>query len=255
VEVPPRAGADEPANRSPPAGRELPAVRVAATERGVLTLLRRLADNRDPRSLASRFRRRRFELFTSLLRPLPRPVRILDVGGVERFWSNMGAADSEGLEILLLNVNPQTPRAGNIGAVMADARDMSAFGDDEFDVVFSNSAIEHVGDFDDQRQVAAEIRRVGRRYFVQTPNRYFPLEPHFLTPGFQFLPLRARVGLVRRLPLGHYRAMPDEAEARRAVAEIRLLGLRELRSLFPDATVHRERVLGLTKSFVAYRGW
>jgi len=217
--------------------------------------LRRLADHREPDSLATRLRRRRFSLFSSLLAPLPRPVRILDVGGLEQFWHHMGVAGRMDLEILLLNLAPQAPSADNIEAVVADGRDMSRFDDGEFDVVFSNSAIEHVRELDAQRRMAAEIQRVGARFFVQTPNRYFPLEPHFLVPGFQFLPLRAQTELVRRLPLGHHRAVPDPAAARQVVADIRLLTLREMRRLFPGARIYRERVLGLTKSFVAYGGW
>ena len=71
--------------------------------------------------------------------------------------------------------------------------------------------------------MAREVERVGRRYFVQTPNRYFPIEPHFLFPGFQFLPLAVQVGLVRRFALGYHEALPDRDEALEAVREIRLL--------------------------------
>ena len=71
---------------------------------------------------------------------------------------------------------------------VGDAVDMPGISDGAFDVVFSNSVIEHVETYENQRRMAAEIRRVGRRYFVQTPNRHFPLEPHFLVPGFQLLP-------------------------------------------------------------------
>jgi len=215
----------------------------------------RPADNRYPDSLANRFRRRRFRLFRSLLRPLPDPVRILDVGGTEGFWEQMGAAEDPSLEIVLLNIAEEAPDAGNVEAIDGDARDLSRFDDDGFDVVFSNSVIEHLGTRADQERMAREVRRVGRRYFVQTPNRYFPVEPHFLFPGFQFLPVATRIALVRRFALGYHDALPDPEDARRAVEEIRLLGSRELRRLFPDAELYRERVLGLTKSLIAYGGW
>lgn len=215
----------------------------------------RPADNRYPDSLANRFRRRRFRLFRALLRPLPDPVRILDVGGTEGFWEQMGAAEDPSLEIVLLNIAEEAPDAGNVEAIDGDARDLSRFDDDGFDVVFSNSVIEHLGTRADQERMAREVRRVGRRYFVQTPNRYFPVEPHFLFPGFQFLPVATRIALVRRFALGYHDALPDPEDARRAVEEIRLLGSRELRRLFPDAELYRERVLGLTKSLIAYGGW
>jgi hypothetical protein len=216
--------------------------------------LYRLADNRRADSLANRFRRRRFRFFEKLLAPLPAPVRILDVGGTEEFWRQMGAAEDPRLEITLLNLSAEHARAGELPAIAGDARELG-FGDREFDVVFSNSVIEHLGNEHDQRRMAAEVQRVGARYFVQTPNRWFPIEPHFLFPGFQFLPLSARVALVRRFALGYHDALPDRERARRAVTEIRLLGTRELCALFPGAAIYRERVLGLTKSLIAYGGW
>lgn len=215
-----------------------------------------IADNRRSSSLANRLRRRRFRFFTSLLAGLPSPVRVLDVGGTELYWRQMGAAGDPRFEVTLLNPEPGPARAANIQSVRGDGREMSRFGDREFEVVFSNSAIEHLGELGEQRRMAAEIERVGERFFVQTPNRHFPLEPHFLLPGFQFLPLATRVALVRRFALGYHEALPDPEAARAAVSEIRLLSAAELRRLFPGATtLYRERVLGLTKSFVAYGGW
>ncbi|MGH2950661.1 MAG: methyltransferase domain-containing protein, partial [Solirubrobacterales bacterium] len=170
-------------------------------------------------------------------------------------WRQMGVAGGNDLEIEHLNVDAPAPGAANITSVVGDARALEGFADGEFEVVFSNSVIEHVGGWDDQRRMAHAVQRVGRRFFVQTPNRYFPLEPHFLFPGFQFLPLRARIELVRRFALGYHDRIPDPAEARAAVSEIRLLSEAELRRLFPTARIHRERVLGLKKSLVAYGGW
>ena len=215
----------------------------------------RLADNRRADSLANRFRRQRFRFFESLLEPLPKPVRILDVGGTEGFWGHMNAVDDPRWEVTLLNLSPGHANVRGMAVVSGDARDLSQFAAGEFDVVFSNSVIEHLAEQAEQRRMAAEVRRVGTRYFVQTPNRWFPIEPHFLFPGFQFLPLSARVALVRRFALGYHDAMPDPEAARRAVREIRLLDARELRELFPGAHIYRERVVALTKSLIAYGGW
>ena len=63
---------------------------------------------------------------------------------------------------------------------------MDFFKDKSFDAVFSNSVIEHVGTFEDQKMMANEVIRVTNFYFIQTPNLYFPIEPHFLVPFFQF---------------------------------------------------------------------
>jgi hypothetical protein len=219
-----------------------------------MSVLRKLADNRNSTSLAARLRRRRFALFEELLSRLSGSIRILDVGGTAGFWRVMGA-ERTSLSITLLNQLPPKEHASGLISVMGDARNMREFQDEEFDVVFSNSVIEHVGTLDDQRAMASEIRRVGRRYFVQTPNRYFPIEPHFLVPGFQFLPLSVRAGWLARRNVGWYTKAPTYEAALSEVARIRLLTRGEFQRLFPDGRLHTERFFGLAKSFVIYHGW
>jgi hypothetical protein len=225
-----------------------------------MQLLRNATDVTRTTSLSHRLRSNRFRLFRSLMDEVPRPVRILDVGGTANFWKRMGFHD-EDVDIVLLNMEPPSEadraaeRADRFTFVEGDARSMRDFADDEFDVVFSNSVIEHVGDLADQHSMADEVRRVGRRYFVQTPNRYFPIEPHFLVPGFQFLPIEARARMLTRFDLGWIRRVPDLDAARERVRGIRLLTRRELARMFPKGRVYTERVLGLPKSFVACGGW
>ena len=226
--------------------------RESVAESSDMRLIKRLllhfADNSRPGSLATRLRRRRFALFQTLLREAPPTPRVLDVGGTVRFWETMGYGDSNPIELVLLNLKPASHPLWS--TLVGDARDLSQFKDGEFDVVFSNSVIEHVGGFRDQTRMADEVRRVGRRYFVQTPNRYFPIEPHFLFPFFQFLPRRWRIFLVSHFDVGWAPGVTTAERAARKVDSIRLLTSRELRKLFPDAELHRERFLGLTKSFL-----
>src|SRR5207247_10104231 len=83
-------------------------------------------------------------------------------------------------------------------AITGDACDPpSVLGRDRFDLVFSNSVLEHVGGHERRKRFAETARRLAPHHWVQTPYRYFPLEPHFLFPGYQFLPLAARAALVR----------------------------------------------------------
>ncbi len=145
-------------------------------------------------------RRRRFAWFLSIVNTYQTPVRVLDVGGTAAFWQQMGFTPTPDIQVTLLNVDENVVRHPDFEAIIGDARDMTRVDDAEFDVVFSNSVIEHVGGFDDQYRMAREIRRVGCAYFVQTPNFYFPIEPHFLFPCFQFLPLRTRAWLVSHSP-------------------------------------------------------
>lgn len=219
-------------------------------------LLTKISDNRNPDSLAVRLRRKRFALFSALIADLPQPVRIVDVGGTEEFWCSMGLAGEPAVEITVLNLYPLECRAPNISSQVADARDLHGrFEDGSFDVAFSNSVIEHLSDPGDQRKMAEELRRLAPRYFVQTPNYYFPLEPHFLVPGFQWMPEALQILLLQRFRLGWAERAQDPAEARRTARSVRLLTEREFRALFPGCRIFRERVLGLTKSFIAYGGF
>lgn len=204
---------------------------------------------------SAKLRQKRFTLFKSLVRSLHHPLRILDLGGTQSFWETIEFA-REDVEIVLLNISAETARVTlpNFTSVVGDARDLSAFADHEFDVVFSNSVIEHVGDFYQQRQMAAETQRVGKRLFLQTPNRYFPIESHFFFPFFQFLPLRLRLLVGCRFDIGWFKHIEGEEKVE-LITSLRLLSEKELHQLFPRAVVMRERFLGLTKSFTLYEGW
>ncbi len=148
--------------------------------------------------------------------------------------------------IVAVDLSPQPSEwmtSENVTVVQGDGTNLG-FADAEFDIAFSNSVIEHVPP-DQQSRFASEISRVARGYFVQTPNPFFPIEPHYQFPFFQFLPRSARKALNRRFTLGW--------QARGQWEEITLLTASDLRRLFPDAEIKRERVLGLTKSVIAVR--
>jgi SAM-dependent methyltransferase len=188
--------------------------------------------------------------FKSLLDSLPRPLKILDVGGRQTVWETVKLVDQPDVHITILNLEQEERRHGNVHSVVGDARDMRGFHDCQFDIVYSNSVIEHVGAIDQMVRMASEVRRVGRRYFVQTPYRYFPVEPHFVFPMFQFLPLSIRTLLVQNFNLGWIARQPDRKQAANEVRSINLLSRRELQSLFPDGQMMEERLLGLTKSLI-----
>lgn len=213
-----------------------------------------IVDNRNRGSIASKLRQRRTAFFKSLLEFLEPPVRILDVGGTDQYWKMIGGLGKKEVSITLLNLESSVTSLPNFIRISGDARHLE-FENKSFDVVFSNSVIEHVGDYKDQKSMANEVRRVGKRYFVQTPNRYFPLEPHFVFPFFQFLPLRFRMYLLMNFNLGWFPKTPDEVKSRQIVESIQLLDKSEVKALFPEASIYEERFLGLTKSFVAYGGW
>lgn len=214
-------------------------------------LIRRAATDR-PGSLANRLRERRFDAFRAFTADLPRPLRIIDIGGTPGYWVERGCGDQDGLEITLVNLDPHEQQHENITPTIGDATALDhAAG--SFDIAFSNSVIEHLYTRDNQQRMADEIRRVAARYWVQTPNFWFPMEPHFFIPGWQWLPERARVEVLLRRGVD-WRHPETREEAEEFVREVQLLSRRELQALFPDAQLVPERFGGLVKSWTAVRG-
>mgnify|MGYP000359708552 CR=1 FL=1 len=174
-----------------------------------------------------RFRPARLRLLYRTL-AVTAETRVLDVGGSADLWRR---ARCEGLPlprltVLNLEVHPD-PSLEGARWVCGDACRLP-FADLAFDVAVSNSVIEHVGGWEDQKRMADEVRRVGKRYFIQTPNRWFPIEPHFLFPFFQFLPVVVRAWLLRRRKLGWMEKVADPVLARQTVESVRLLGPRQM---------------------------
>lgn len=213
------------------------------------TIFGKIYDNRNSDSLSSRLRKKRFALFTSLILFLPTPVKILDIGGKPKFWENIEFNQKE-LDITLVNI--ETIEHSHFKCVVGNARNLNCFIDNQFDVVFSNSVIEHVGDYNDQLKMANEVKRLGKFYFLQTPSLYFPIEPHFVFPFFQFLPISFRTYLLMHFDLGWRRKTPDKKKARKSVTSINLLSKKKLKNLFPEGNLYEEKFLGMTKSFVVY---
>lgn len=217
--------------------------------------LHQIINYNNENSFAIRMRRKRFSLFLELLADVPRPVKILDIGGTQRFWEVMGFTTQPDVCITLLNLQRQEVSHDNFSSVMGDATHLAGIKDQAYDAVFSNSVIEHVGDYQQQKRMAQEVQRVGRCYFVQTPNYFFPIEPHFLFLGFQWLPVSTRTWLLQHFNLGWIPRVPEAEAAKKVVESIRLLRKKEFVALFPGATIYEEKFFGLTKSFIAYQGW
>src|SRR3712207_2488810 len=125
---------------------------------------RRLFDPYNKKSINAKYRAQRFELFKSLLNKIKtdgRPVRILDIGGTQAFWERMNFVNVPGVHITLLNIFAEPVKYDNFTSLTGDACNLSQYKDKEFDLVFSNSVIEHLFNFENQKKMAAEVRRVG----------------------------------------------------------------------------------------------
>ncbi|MBM4143481.1 MAG: class I SAM-dependent methyltransferase [Lentisphaerae bacterium] len=196
--------------------------------------------------ISQRLRKRRFARFMSELRPR-QTDSILDVGGLPTMWIGTGFEHN----VTLINLNvPESP-SPFFQWVRGDACSMAMFQAKAFDIVFSNSVIEHVGDFSRQRQMASEVERIGKKIWIQTPCKHFPLEPHFMFPFFQYFPLPLRLGIARRWAFSFSRqcGLDPDYEAK----HIWPLSRRDMRRLFPGARILTETLFGLPKSIMAVK--
>ena len=179
-----------------------------------------------------------------------RDLRVLDVGGRPDYWENIGVGGIE--QIVLLNVDAaeveRDARFDIFDNRIGDARDLACFDDNSFDLVHSNSVIEHVGLWDDMCRMAEECRRVGVEGWIQTPAWEFPVEPHYRMPFIHWFAQPARRAALRLSPSYGALAVCDR---RRHVDRINLLSGDELKALFPNSRIWVERFMLLPKSYVA----
>jgi len=202
--------------------------------------------------ISAHFRHKRIATFLRLFKPTLQ-THVLDVGGLPRLWSETAVP----AQLTILNLQPLPEHearflAPNQKFVQGDGTHLP-WQDKSFDIVYSNSVIEHLGTWENQMAFAGECRRVGAGYWIQTPAREFPVEPHFVTLFLHWFSPAARKRLLRHFSLWGWLARPQPEAVAAAVAEVRLLTLKEFRRLFPDGQIIVERWLGLPKSYIAYR--
>jgi hypothetical protein len=180
---------------------------------------------------------------------------VLDLGGSEKYWligEDFINANRDKLHFTI--INPEVQESINPSLFtfsVGDACNPDLFKGRKFDFVHSNSVIEHVGDVSAMIAFAENTRRLGKRYFMQTPNYWFAYEPHFRFPGFQWLPASLRAFLLTKMRLGFFARQASYKQAKWHVDSIRLLSAQQVAKLFPDAKIKREKVFGLTKSIMA----
>lgn len=193
-------------------------------------------------TVSQRLRRARMRQFVELL-GVTEHTRVLDVGGTPDIWMLAPVRPS----VVFLNESREEAPA----TVHGDGCWLP-FRDGAFDIVFSNSVIEHVGDAARQHAFAAEAARVGKGYWVQTPNRRFPVEVHLHTPFIHWLPRSWQHALVPHIAVWRWivRTSPDRRDfyLRHYLETIRLLDAGQMQALFPDS-----HILCSAKSVVAWR--
>jgi hypothetical protein len=205
----------------------------------------------------NKFRRRRLAQFLALVDDVlktKRSCRILDVGGGVAYWKGLEDLWSDRpVHITLVNLKAEPVPDSRFASLAGDACNMPEFENNAFDVIHSNSVLEHVGSYANKRRMAEEIQRIAPRHFVQTPNFWFPIEPHFRTPAIHWLPEPLRVAAVMRKKLGFYEQAKTRDQAYEILSDASLLDFKDMQTLFPTSHIERERVFGFTKSLIAIR--
>ena len=209
-------------------------------------------------SLPYKFRKNRSKYIKEIIDQIlseKEECNILDIGGTEQYWNILIEYMSDkNISIDISNISGnEAENKSRFRFIAGDARNMSEFADNSYDFVHSNSVIEHVGDWSAMKQMAANVKRLARRYYVQTPNFWFPYEPHFRSPFYHWLPEQLRFRLLMHMTLG-FRGKQDTIDgAMEQVQSVQLLDRRQFSALFDDAEIINEKFLLFTKSLIAIR--
>lgn len=215
----------------------------------------------DPYSNQSLAHRARIRRWTLLLNHFPNfaEMRVIDLGGRADVWLTAPVRPEE---VVIVNLelgsrlerpSEPTPWMREVEGNACAPRDLSHLG--SFDLVYSNSVIEHVGGHERCLRFAETVHSLGDAHWVQTPWRYFPLEPHWVFPGFQFLPIPLRSTVGKHWPIGFGGLTALRSDPVSAVLWIQLLSVTEMARYFPDSTLLHERIAGITKSIIAVAGY
>lgn len=219
-----------------------------------------LANYDNPDSLGSKMRAKRLAPLVGLIKKIHAEkggVSILDVGGRETYWRSIPGdflrQHSVKITILNLPCDLSGKESELFSYAIGNACEMPEFADNSFDIVHSNSVIEHVGNWDRIKDFARETRRISPNLFIQTPYFWFPIEPHFIKPVHHWLPKPWRARIWTWFKMGQRgRAHNIDEAMTKLDNEPYLLDMRMFRFLYPDCTIIRERFFLFTKSMVAF---
>jgi len=199
-------------------------------------------------------RSRKMELLEQRFQPTPQ-MKILDVGAQISWTDNPSRQliddypwkeNITALNISQTYVNEIKSRYPQVEAVVGDACNLP-WPDKHFDLVYSNAVIEHVGTRENQRKMAREIMRVGKQWFVTTPNRWYPFEFHMRLPLVTWLPFHGYLTAGKIICYDHSKKCYGKGYKR---DDLRLLSYRELKSFFPDSRIIKQRVTFMPETLI-----
>lgn len=229
-----------------------------------MSITKKLADvwtNYDSqKSVASRLRAARIAPLLEMIEAVYKEngsVEIIDIGGTEKYWDMVSRQYLIEHKVIITIANlpgSLTPKDhGSFKFIEADGCNLEVFDDESFHIAHSNSVIEHVGNWERMVQFANELSRISLKYFVQTPNFWFPIEPHCMSPLFHWLPKSNRIWLVSKFQLGNWPKTVSIDQSVRLVEGTHLLNRKMFQDLFKDAQILTERFYWLPKSLIAIK--
>ena len=194
------------------------------------------------------FRAKRVRKLVSMY-PNLQEMSVLDVGGRPIIWNLLEKeCGVRPQKLIILNTENELDCWENYECVVGDGKNLP-YADNTFDLVFSNSVIEHVGNETDKLAFAKECLRVGKNIYIQTPNRWFPVETHLVTLFIHWFPrkwfTKLSVISIRFLFL-----MSNRQQFKDIVSGIILVDKEQLQSFFPHKKIVTERFFGMAKSFI-----
>ncbi len=204
--------------------------------------------------ISPKFREERIKTFLEKMQP-DKGTRILDIGGYSSYWKTMGIESH--VTIVNLHTFEQDSLESNDQFTFIEANGCDLpFDDNSFDLVYSNSVIEHLFTSEHQQEFASEAIRVGKAYWIQTPAKEFPVEPHLLTPFIHWLPKKLQLMLARHFTVRSWmldQTRPTRQSIYDLANEVVLLSKTKMMRLFPKGTIIVEKFLGFRKSYVVYK--
>lgn len=223
----------------------------------------RMQDLTNPKSLRSKLRKKRLKYLLNLISSIITKealttVKICDIGGTYRYWIHFPFEKFEGInfEITLVNLEKRVlseesnfkkllnhPNV-NFNSEVGNGCDMNHKEDNSYHLAHSNSVIEHIGNWSNIKDFAAETKRIGKFHFIQTPNFWFPIEPHYFMPFVHWFPRPTHTRLLMIFKKDNFDDATSQFDTNR------MLSKKEFKFCYPDSKMTIERFFLLRKSFI-----
>lgn len=219
-----------------------------------MIFFKKIFDYNTKNSYVNRLRDKRFATLKDnfeLLIQQKNSINILDIGGEYNYWQGLNW-DTSQCRITLLNLTEITipdSMKNTFSSVAGNAMNLD-YEKGDFDIIYSNSVIEHMGSIEGQEKFADEVMRVCDRFIIQTPSLWFPLEPHCRIPFFQFIPHFIRAFLIMWFKINYFPQQKTYSEAYRVSKTTLLFTKSRLKRLFPNCECKTEKLFGLPKSYI-----